>query len=255
MNRLVEVWAQQIGWPIRQRNVIVEGMIDVTLLRHAQRLYFADRGVDIFGGSFAILAAGRGNEGGVDGVNRRLSAARQLAEVDLTREGTRRFSFIGLFDNDEAGRRAFMHANRFDRRVVLYQDVFLLHPVMPPADGASGSEVQARAGTLNSSFGGLDWEIEDLISEKLLWSFEDNHPEAVVRKTERGGLTHWDFTRAGKRELVRFVKRNAVLSDLMEIVRLVCALRDYLGLGNELVSAACSVGLHPAAGSMKNCIE
>ena len=235
MNRLVEVWAQQIGWPVRQRNVILEGMIDVTLLRHARRLYLADRGVDIFDGGFAILAAGRGNEGGVDGVNRRLSAARQLAEVDLTRDGAQRFSFIGLFDNDEAGRRAFMQANRFDRRVIPYRDVFLLHPVMPPAAGASGSEVEARAASLNHTFSRLNWEIEDLISEDLLLSFENTHAEAVVRKTRQGGLTHRDFTRQGKAELVGYVNGNANLADMMGIVRLVCSLRDYVGLEHEYI--------------------
>ena len=211
-------------------------MIDVTFLRLARKLYLTDRGVDIFDGSFAILAAGRGNEGGVDGVNRRLSAARQLAEVDLTRDGAKRFSFIGLFDNDEAGRRAFMHANRFDRRVILYQDVFLLHPVMPPAAGAPGSEVEARAASLNRRFNRLNWEIEDLISEDLLLSFEDAHPEAVLRKTQQGGLTHRDFTRQGKVELIRFVNREAVLADMMGIVQLVCSLHDYVGLEHKHIS-------------------
>ena len=238
MNRLVEVWAQQIGWPIRQRNVIVEGMIDVALLRRARKLYLADRAVDIFAGGLAILAAGRGDEGGVDGVNRRLSAARQLAEVDLTRDGAKRFSFIGLFDNDEAGRRAFMQANRFDRRVIPYHDVFLLHPVMPPADGAPGSEVEARAASLNRRFSRLNWEIEDLISENLLDSFENTHPEAVVRKRRQGGLTHRDFTRQGKVQLVEYVNRNANLAELMEIVRLVCSLRDYVGLEHEHIWTA-----------------
>ena len=241
MNRLVEVWAKQIGWPIRQRNVILEGMIDVTLLKHARKLYLADRGVDIFDGGFAILAAGRGNEGGVDGVNRRLSTARQLAEVDVTGDGAKRFSFIGLFDNDEAGRRAFMQANRFDRRVILYQDVFLLHPVMPPAAGAPGSEVEALAASLNRGFSRLNWEIEDLISKDLLLSFENTHPQAVVRKTQRGSLIHRDFTRQGKVELVRFVIKKADLADMMEIVRLVCSLRDYVGLEHEHISTADSV--------------
>ncbi len=238
MNRLVEVWARQIGWPIRQRNVILEGMIDVRLLRYARQLYLADRGVDIFDRSFAILAAGRGNEGGVDGVNRRLSAARQLAEVDLTRDGAKRFSFIGLFDNDEAGRRAFMQANRFDRRVIPYHDVFLLHPVMPPAGGASGSEIEARAASLNLRFSRLNWEIEDLVSEDLLLSFESAYPDAIVKKTRQGGLTHRDFTRQGKGQFVGYVGRNATLADMLGVVRLVCSLHDYVGLEHEHISAA-----------------
>ena len=241
MSRLVEDWAQQIGWQIRQRNVIVEGTIDVEFLTHARELYLADRGIDIFDESFAILAAGRGDDGGVDGVNRRLNVARQLAEVDLTSDQARRFHFIGLFDNDEAGRRAIRRANLFDRRVVLYQDVFLLHPVMPPAAGSTGSVVQTRAASLNRRHNNLNWEIEDLLSESLLLSFENEHPSAVVRTTQQSNLTHWDFTRQGKGKLIRFVKREAGLADMMGLVRLVCALRDYLGLTHNHISTADSV--------------
>lgn len=230
---IVDTWAQLIGWPVRKRNVIVEGMIDVALLRQARKLYLADRGVDIFHGGFAVLAAGRGNEGGVDGVNRRLSVARQLADVDVSDDGGKRFRFIALFDNDEAGRRAFKQANRFDRRVILYQDVFLLHPVMPPGEGLPGSEVKARAVSLNRRFSGLNWEIEDLLSESLLRSFEQLHPEAVVRKTSRCGLIHRDFTRQGKVKLISFVGGEAALADVMGIVRLTRTLRDYLGLKHE----------------------
>lgn len=236
MSGIVEDWAQQIGWPVGQRNVIVEGTIDVGFLGCAQELYNTDRGIDIFDGGFAVLAAGRGEDGGVDGVNRRLNAARQLAEVDLTSDGAQKFRFIGLYDNDEAGRRAIRQANSFDRRVVPYQDVFLLHPVMPPADGSPGSVVEERARFLNRSFDKLNWEIEDLLSKDLLLSFEKDYPSAVVRKTRRGGMTHRDFTRQGKVELIRFVKRKATLRDMMAMVRLICALRDYLGLPHNHIS-------------------
>ncbi len=131
-----------------------------------------------------------------------------------------------------------MQANRFDRRVIPYHDVFLLHPVMPPAAGATGSEVMARAVSLNRRFSRLNWEIEDLISEDFLLSFENTHPEVVVRRTRQGSLTHRDFTRQGKVDLVEYVKRNAGLADMLGLVRLVCRLRDYVGLEHEYISIA-----------------
>ena len=114
--------------------MIVEGESDVALISHARHLFLSEQRVDIFGGDFAVLAAGRGDDGGVDGVNRRLNAARQIAEADVGPDGTSKFRFIGLFDNDEAGRRAMSRACNFDRRVVRYQDIFLLNPVMPPGE-------------------------------------------------------------------------------------------------------------------------
>ena len=229
---LVEEWARQIGWQVRSRNVIVEGENDVAILTQARRLYLAERQIDIFNG-LAVLAAGHGDDGGVDGVNRRQNAARQVAEVDLTHDGARRFRFIGLFDNDEAGRRALSRACIFDPRVVRYEDVFLLHPVMPLASGSPGSVVERRADALNSNFRKLDWEIEDLLSQDLWKAFIADHPNAVDHETTIGGLTHRDLNRGGKAALKHFVRDYAFLKDLMDLVRLVCALRNYLRLQHD----------------------
>jgi hypothetical protein len=226
---LVESWARQIGWQVCERNVIVEGGSDVALLTHARHLFLAERRLDIFGGDLAILAAGRGDDGGVDGVNRRLNAARQIAEADLGPDGALRYRFIGLFDNDEAGRRAMRRACDFDRRTVRYQDVFLLHPIMPPANGSTGPVVEQRAQALNGHVR-LDWEIEDLLSSRLLQAFQATTPGAVVRETTAGGFRHRDFTREGKADLLRFVRSQAAVEDVMGLVQLVCALRDYLQL-------------------------
>lgn len=232
---LVERWAQQIGWQISERNVIVEGTSDVTLLRCARDLFLADCGIDIFGQNFAVVAAGHGDDGGVEGVNRRLNAARQLAETDLIGSGARKFRFIGLFDNDEAGRRALARASSFDRRVIRYQDVYLLHPVMPLASGAVGAIVERRALELNREFKGLDWEIEDLLSEDLLSAFLADYPTALIRAHTIAGRTHRKFTREGKANLIRFVRDYAELQDVMDLVRLICALRSYLRLRYDYV--------------------
>jgi hypothetical protein len=229
MAGLVETWARQIGWQVCDCNVIVEGYIDVTLLRHARQLFLTARGVDVFGGDLAILAAGQGDDGGVEGVNRRLNAARQIASVDLGPDGWARHRFIGLFDNDEAGRRAVKRATEFDRRIVPYEDVYLLHPQMPPANGSTGPVVEQRAKILNSHVR-LDWEVEDLLSPVLLEAFEQAHPGAVVQTASSAGYTHRDFTRQGKTDLSRYVRAHATVDDVLGLIRLICALRDYLHL-------------------------
>jgi len=117
----------------------------------------------------------------------------------------------------------------FDRRIIPYQDVFLLHPVMPPASGSTGPIVEHRAKALNGHLR-LDWEIEDLLSPRLLRAFQAANPGAVVKETTAGTFRHRDFTRQGKTGLLRFVRDQAALEDVMDVVRLVCALRDYLQL-------------------------
>jgi hypothetical protein len=229
MTGIVEIWAKQIGWQVREGNVIVEGYSDVALLTHARYLFLTDRKVDVFGGDLAIMAAGRGDDGGVDGVNRRLQAARQIAEADLGPDGAFKYRFIGLFDNDEAGRRGMRSARDFDRRIIPYQDVFLLHPNMPPGRRSTGPVVEERAKVLNAHVK-LDWEIEDLLSPSLLDEFSKTHRDAVVRRTTSNGICHTDFTRQGKAALSRFVRDEATVADVIGLIRLICALRDYLHL-------------------------
>jgi len=231
---LLETWTQQIGWRIRKGNVVVEGENDVALLEHTRSLYHAERGIDIFE-DFAVLAAGHGDDGGVDGVNRRLNAARQLAEADVT-NGAPQARFIGLFDNDQAGRRALSRACGFDRRIVRYQDVFLLHPGMPSAMGSPGPVVEKRAQELNRHCKSLDWEIEDLLSPDLMRAFQADYPDAIVRETTVGGATHRDLTRPGKARLKQYVRKYAGLQDVMGLVRLTRALRDYARLRQDHIS-------------------
>ncbi|MHC9234290.1 hypothetical protein ACX9MO_01480 [Pseudooceanicola sp. 502str34] len=85
----------------------------------------------------------------------------------------------------------------------------------------------------NSSCAGLDWEIEDFLSEDLIREFCNAHPRALVRKQEMAGRVHYEFSRAGKGQLQGYVAEEALVDDVIELIRLICALRDYLGLEHE----------------------
>ncbi len=230
MSGLVEGFAATLEWNICECNVIVEGTSDVALLWLAAALYHERHQTAILGGQIAILPAGKGDDGGVDGVNRRLNAARQIADADRGPDGSLRFRFIGLYDNDRAGRRAVDNACNFDRRLLRYGDLFLLHPIMPLASGADHAVLRRRFETDNAQFKGLDWEVEDLLSERILLAFEKALPTAVQDMHERGGRKHREFARDGKYQLHKFVKTHAVLEDVIEVVKLIRALRDYFRL-------------------------
>jgi hypothetical protein len=181
----------------------------------------------ILGDQIAILAAGKGDDGGVDGLNRRLNAARQIADADRGPDGSLRYRFIGLYDNDRAGRRGVSSACEFDRRLRQCGDLFLLHPIMPLANGADHGTLRRRFDQDNAPFKGLDWEIEDLFSDQLFSKFEDVRPAATLHELSGGGRKHRELTREGKFQLHEFVKKNACLEDLIEVVKLIRALRDY----------------------------
>lgn len=227
MAGLVESFATTLGWNIRERNVIVEGGSDEALFWLAGTLYFERYKTPIIGDRFSIVSAGKGNEGGVDGVNRRFNAARQIADADRGPDGGLRYHFICLYDNDHAGRRAIESACNFDRRLRRYSDLFLLHPVMPLASGADHGELHRRYEAKNAKYKGLDWEIEDLVSERLLLAFEDTDPKAIEDVQECGGRIHREFSREGKFRFHHFMNQNAKLDDLIEVIKVIRALRDY----------------------------
>jgi hypothetical protein len=82
----------------------------------------------------------------------------------------------------------------------------------------------------NVQFKGLDWEIEDLLSDRILLAFDQAAPTAVSAVRECGGRRHRDFTRDGKYRLHDFVKTHAGIDDVVELLKLIRALRDYFRL-------------------------
>jgi len=229
MPSLVEVFAAQVGLTIGRFNVIVEGTSDVRLLELACRLHHAECGVDLFADGFAAVPAGYRDDGGVQGVQRRLTAFREMASVDRDASGGLQFRFIGLFDHDYAGRNAAAAACQIDRRIKPYRDIALLRPHMVPASFYDDPAVEIAAGRKNQPFLNLDWEIEDCISEPLKSAFDANHANAVMSRTECAGRTHRDLTRPGKRAFHQFVQAHATHADLIDLVHLVAALRSYMG--------------------------
>jgi hypothetical protein len=237
MISVVEQYAASLGWHIGRTNVLVEGTSDVTLLGHASSLHAQAHGTVIIDGDFSIFAAGRGDDGGVDGVKRGLITFRQVADVDRDASGAQRYRFVGLFDNDFAGRNAFNVMPLVDPRIERYKDIFLLQPIMPPiGDGIADRLIETTIANL--SYSGLDWEIEDLCAENWLVQFETANPRAVLSRSNVGGRTHREIDRAAKADLVRLFIQTATLADARELVMLLKLMRGYLGVSYNFVQAA-----------------
>ncbi|WP_246675903.1 hypothetical protein [Mesorhizobium sp. B2-1-3] len=209
--------------------MVLEGTSDVAFLEHAAGLHSRAFGGAILDADFAVVAAGFGDDGGVDGVNRRLNMMRQLADTDRDPSGAIVYRFIGLLDNDWAGRNALEAACKFDRRLCAYTDLILLHPVMPVLT-AGAVNLETEMIQANRQFTKLNWEIEDLCSERLLAAFEVINPGAVTARRSAAGRTHREFDRKAKAELRRYFLREASLGDVREMLALLKALRSYVFL-------------------------
>ena len=226
----VAAYGQSLSWNLRPRTVLVEGTTDMALFQLAARLERKNTGSDLFADGLAIIAAGEGDQGGTRGVIREFNALRCFARVSLMRNGRPRYRFIGLFDNDNAGRQAISGARVVDKSILEYKDVFRLQPVMPCTGNLDPKTLAKTFDRLNVDYKGLDWELEDLLPTDFLDAYLADHPYAVRRTTPIGDKTHRDFTTDGKARLHRYIRDNAMEEDLLAVVDVIKALRFYLGL-------------------------
>ncbi|RAP39659.1 hypothetical protein BYZ73_19255 [Rhodovulum viride] len=229
---LIETYANGKGWNVGTANVLVEGASDVRYLRLARDLWQRESNHDLFDSGFAVFEAGLKDDGGVQGVVRELQTLRQMASQDVVSLMPER-KFVGLFDNDRAGRKHAEMLCEMDFRVKHYRDVFVLHPIMPTSNGVLGPELQRRAEAKNGSCAGLDWEIEDYLPEDLIQGFCNSNPGTLKHEQRMAGRVHREFTREGKGRLPSYVAAEALVEDMIELIRLICALRSYFGLEHE----------------------
>ena len=219
-----------LGLALRPRTVFVEGTSDEDLFRMAVRFEMQKTGIDLTGDGLAVLAVGVGDGGGVDSVVRLLNGFRFMAPSCLLPNGRQKYRFIGLFDDDRAGREAVRRARELDKSAIEYRDVFRIRPVMPLHGDRDPTSLQKRFETENLPYKGIDWELEDLLPESFHEAFAEGCLDGIVKVTTAGGKTHRDLTRDGKAKFHRFVKQHAVHADLHGVITTIRALRFYLGM-------------------------
>lgn len=227
---VIQQWANAVGIRAKARTVIVEGRTDEDLFELAGRLYHRATGVRLIDDNLAISAAGDGDDGGTQGVIRKLHAARELSRACLKPNGRPRYRFIALFDNDSAGQRAIRAARELDRNLLEYRDVFRLWPIMPSSGSLDSESLRKATEAANQAYRGMDCEIEDLLSDNFIEAFCGDEPTAVSSSFPAGNRTHRNFTRDGKSRLHRFTKQYAMADDVVEVTKVLVALRFYLGL-------------------------
>jgi hypothetical protein len=196
----------------------------------AARLQREKTGINLLGNDLAIVAAGERDRGGTHGVIRELIAFRGMARTCLLQNGSPRYRFIGLFDNDKAGKQAVKLVRDIDTSMLEYKDVFRLWPVMPLPGILDPGAVQRAFEHENNAYKGLDWELEDLLPQEFIEAFIADYPMAVSHTSSMAGKVHRDLTRDGKARFHRFIKQHAVCADLGAVIDTLKAIRFYLHL-------------------------
>ena len=225
----IAAYGMSKGWRLGRRIVLVEGTSDEALLKLTNQLAMSV-GIDLLCGDISIVAAGEYDRGGTYGVGRELITLRSMAPYILDRDGSQFYRVVGLLDNDYAGRKIISDIANIDRSVVEFRDILRIWPVMPHQMGGIPDEVRQTTEQENAAFCGLDWEIEDVISETLIARFAARFPHTIRQQVTTGDRTHFDLTREGKRELHRLIHRQASLSDLAGVVEVLVSLRGLFGL-------------------------
>jgi len=227
---VVARYARSIGIEIAARTVLVEGTTDADLFSLAAELERKRTGRSLTGPNFTIAAAGIGSDVGTSGVIRELIVLRGMATTCLLQNGLPKYRFVGLLDNDQAGRHAMKIACGLDRSLLECRDLFRLQPVMPLNGDLDPTSLRKKFEMENLTCKDLDWEVEDLLPESLLAAFLSDHPTVRVRTTSRNGKVHRDFNHEGKAKLHRFVKQHAIADDLAQVVGVIDSLRFYLNV-------------------------
>lgn len=223
-------FAKSKNFGVQRRTVFLEGRTDVELFVLAAQLERSRTDTDLFGTDLAVVAAGDGDDGGASGVCRELVTFRNMARYCLLPNGRPKYRFIGLFDNDRAGRQAIHDVRKTDTSILEFKDVFRLWPVMPLHKNLDPSALRNSFETENEIYKNMDWELEDLVSETLVSGFLDETPDAIARSTPIHDRVHRDWTSDGKARLHRFIRQNAIPSDLAAVVAVIRAMRHYFNL-------------------------
>ena len=218
-------------WKLRPNIVLVEGVTDEALFNRADQLA-REAGRVLLGDEIAFVASGRRDQGGTFGVARELITLRSMIPLVLNAQGYPAYRAIGLVDNDHAGRRIIEDVVRTDRGSAEFVDIVALRPVMPRFTRIDPRGRRRQCDAVNGPHFDLDWEIEDVVSPRLMTLFEQMHPLEIVDRISLGGKTHYELTRFGKATFHRLVQHEATLDDLLGVVEVVRTVRSMIGLAD-----------------------
>jgi len=226
----IAIFARTKKFDIKPRTIFVEGTTDVELFELAARLEKEETGFDLLGDRLAIIAAGEKDEGGAKGVCRELVSFKNMARYCLLPSGRPKYRFVGLFDNDNAGRQAISDIRKTDTSIQEFKDVFRLWPVMPLSPSLDVEAVRKSFETENIRYKNLDWELEDLLPDSFAKDILKENPALIYRSNPIHDKVHRDWTSDGKAKLIRLARQYAIRNDLEAVISVLRTFWHYLNI-------------------------
>lgn len=226
----VQWYAGQLGWPIRFRNIIVEGETDRDYFRLADKLFYEAKGRRLLGDEVAVFPTGSGDQGGTYGIVEHFPIFRKLIDLDVDAHGKTPFRCIALVDGDSQGKNAFNILTSKYTRLRQYRDVLILQRELPRAT-VEPKALRTQIENANKAWRQIDCEIEDLVSYSLLDAYVDAQPKSKKREPILlNDGHHFFFQSEYKRDLFRFVEDYAGYTDVDRIIETLRSMRFYLGV-------------------------
>lgn len=226
----IAFFANTKKFDIRPRTIFVEGTSDVAIFQLAAKLEKEKSGLDLLGDRLAIIAAGERDEGGVKGVCRELVSFKNMAKYCLLPNGRPKYRFVGLFDNDNAGRQAINDVRKIDTSILEYKDVFRLWPIMPHSSNLDVEVIRKSFVAENEKYKNLDWELEDLLPASFSESIIIENPNLQYRSHPVEDKIHREWSPDGKAKLHRLTIQNAIYKDLEAVIKVLYAFWHYLNI-------------------------
>jgi len=228
---LVYELGRRNGWPIATRNIMLEGTLDVAYYELADNLYRREHGRTLLDSQLSLFAVGEREDGGTFNIPTKFVTLRDVLSKDPVDRNGERILAICLVDNDWAGRK--LNNTLRGSGFVLYKDVFLLQRRLPCSTRAP-HEFEIIVERENSRWKHLDCVIEDLLDRDLLELFAKQQSQALRSEPVIvGEAHHYDFEMHAKSALLRYVRDNAMLPDMENLVNVLKAMRFALGLDTD----------------------
>ncbi len=226
----IAYFARTKKFDVKPRTIFVEGTTDVTLFELAAKVEKERTGIDLLGDRLAIIAAGEGDEGGAKGVCRELVSFKNMAKGCLLPNGRPKYRFVGLFDNDSAGRQAISDVRKTDTSILEFKDVFRLWPVMPLSPNLDVEAIRRNFEAENEKYKHLDWELEDLLPDSFCEIIIAANPSAIHRSFPMHDKVHHEWSSDGKAKLHRLANQYANYKDLEQVISTLRAFWHYLNI-------------------------
>lgn len=225
-----EVLYRIYGATAKRYNIIVEGSRDVRLLHLAANLERKQSGIDLLH-DLSVFSPGEGEKGGAYNIPNVYRTLQTIARGDIDSKGNVQYYVFVLVDNDYAGRNVIKYLEKDALKAIECRDIFCINPIMPKDVNPHYEHIKKSLERENAPYKGLDWEMEDYISDRIWKIFINdecaNDPLLCKPKVCHDKI-HRNLNDIQKGRFYDIINNSACYEDIENIVHLIKTLRIYL---------------------------